>query len=539
MLRQVIIYKDGEKIYQQNFGKALDDDSFKGVMNNIEKDAFKSTGETVQYHDFYKYRISYVTEPEKKIIFLFTTDLSDKFENIKKQLLKCKKEFLMMFEGVLEHKFDDRTFDVFEPTIESIHKALRPKISLVGFSGVGKTTITRLIRAEEIPVEHIPTITGDIATIKIGNLHFHLWDFAGQEQFSFLWNNFIQGSDAVLLISDSTLENCEKSKFFIDLIGKEAEHAHTAVIGNKQDLPDALPIADIERILGLKGYSMVATDPDNRDKMITIIADVLEMSSEVSPLLKPLIERDKKVAAAEQALEDGDFQRAVDIFEDVADLCITLGDDVVSQEFFEKAEKIRKILQSIQEKGGSAAAPASASTPKAAAPPKPAAPPEPGPKKPAVGKPKKPEALPAGTSAKTNLSKPTPPPAKKLSKPSSKSRNSNLDKLNQMLKGMGGDSKIPKAKPANGPSVKALKPAVSTSAPASSGDSGGKSSKDIDAEIMELNLKINKIKNKLVDLEMENIMGELSDEDYKAKETRMTKLIDRLQGQISELKKMK
>ena len=116
----------------------------------------------------------------------------------------------------------NKLFAIFDPTVEVIHKNLRPKMSLVGFSGVGKTTITRLIMAEEIPMEHIPTITGDIATIKIGKLHFHLWDFAGQEQFSFLWQNFIKGSDAVLLITDSTLENCEKSKYFVELIKKEA-----------------------------------------------------------------------------------------------------------------------------------------------------------------------------------------------------------------------------------------------------------------------------------------------------------------------------
>ena len=152
---------------------------------------------------------------------MFVSDLSDKFENIKKELDKCRKEFMGMFEAVLDQKLDEQTFAIFDPTVEVIHKNLRPKMSLVGFSGVGKTTITRLIMAEEIPMEHIPTITGDIATIKIGKLHFHLWDFAGQEQFSFLWQNFIKGSDAVLLITDSTLENCEKSKYFVELIKKE------------------------------------------------------------------------------------------------------------------------------------------------------------------------------------------------------------------------------------------------------------------------------------------------------------------------------
>ncbi|MFX1288277.1 MAG: ADP-ribosylation factor-like protein, partial [Promethearchaeota archaeon] len=247
-------------------------------------DAFAKGGNKVEYHDYYKYRISYITEKEQELIFLFVTGLTDNFENIKKELIKCKKEFLNLFEDILHHKFDAKTFEIFDPIIDSTHRNLRPKISLVGFSGVGKTTITRLIKAEEIPVEHIPTITGDIATIKIGKLHFHLWDFAGQEQFSYLWNNFIKGSDAVLLITDSTLVNVEKSKFFLELIKEQAPQAHTSVIGNKQDLPDAMKPEQIEKILGLKVYSMVAKDQGNRDKMITIIADILEMSAEVSPL---------------------------------------------------------------------------------------------------------------------------------------------------------------------------------------------------------------------------------------------------------------
>jgi GTPase SAR1 family protein len=97
--------------------------------------------------------------------------------------LRCRTDFINLFEEILNERYDKKTFEVFDPIVDSIHKNLRPKISLVGFSGVGKTTITKLIRAEEIPVQHIPTITGDIATVKIGKLHFHLWDFAGQEQF--------------------------------------------------------------------------------------------------------------------------------------------------------------------------------------------------------------------------------------------------------------------------------------------------------------------------------------------------------------------
>ena len=318
---------------------------FDSIIGDLLNDAFGKNGNKVEYHDYYKYRISYTTQSELKLIFIFVTGLTDNFDNIKKELVKCKKEFLNLFEDILLHKYDSKTFEVFDPTIDSIHRNLRPKISLVGFSGVGKTTITRLIKAEEIPMQHIPTITGDIATIRIGKLYFHLWDFAGQEQFSYLWNNFIKGSDAVLLITDSSLENVEKSKFFLELIKEQAAQAHTAIIGNKQDLTDAMKPEQIEKILGLKTYSMIAKESKNRDKMIQIIADILEMSAEVSPLLKPLLERDILIEKATNSLENAEFADAASLFEKISDLCIELGDDSLGREFFQKAQKIKAMLE--------------------------------------------------------------------------------------------------------------------------------------------------------------------------------------------------
>ena len=316
-------------LYYRQFGKAMKEDVFNNLVSQIKEDAFgRGAGEEkIEFHDYYRFKISYITEKSQELMFLFVTGLNDGFDYIKKELNKCKKEFLNLFGDILDHKFDAKTFEVFDPTIDSIHRNLKPKISLCGFSGVGKTTTTRLIKAEEIPMQHIPTITGDIATIKIGKLHFHLWDFAGQEQFSYLWTNFVKGSDAVLLITDSTIENVEKSKFFLELIKEQAEYAHTAIIANKQDLPDAMDPITIENMMGLKAYSMIANRAENRNKMIQIIADVLDMSAEISPLLQPLLERDTIMEEAQNAIESGDFVKAVVLFEKISDLCIDLGDD--------------------------------------------------------------------------------------------------------------------------------------------------------------------------------------------------------------------
>ena len=344
MLRKVYILNLDKVVYRRDFGKAFSDQEFDSIVPDIIKEAFSKRGKEMGLYDYFKYKISYIIDRDTNYTFMFISGLSDDIDRLQAELIRFKNEFLSIFGDVINGELDLSTLEIINPVIDSIHRNLKPKISLVGFSGVGKTTITKLIKAEEIPLEHIPTITGDVATIKIGKLSFYLWDFAGQEQFSFLWNKFIKGSDAVLLITNSTLENIEKCKFFLELIKEEAPYAHSAVIGNKQDLPGAVSVERIEKILGVKTYSMVAIEPGNRKKMIQIIADILEMSAEISPLLKPLIERDELMNQAQLALEIGNFPKAAQLFEGIAEKCAEIGDYSLSKEFYDKCEKLKQIL---------------------------------------------------------------------------------------------------------------------------------------------------------------------------------------------------
>lgn len=344
MLRQVYIILNDNIIYQRNYAKGLDDTLFSNVFLNIKKSAFAKFAEETATYEFFTYKLSYIVEKSLNLIFLFVTGLGDEFKNIKPQLQNFKKEFLEFYGDNIKNGNPTIISDALDPIIDTIHRNLKPKISIVGFSGVGKTTTTKLIKSEEIPMQHIPTITGEVATIKIGKLHFFLWDFAGQEQFDFLWEKFIMGSDAVLLMTDSTLENLEKSRYFFELVNKVIPYARLAVIANKQDLPEAMKIEDIERLMGQKAYSMIAIDPNNRPKMIRIIADILDMDAKVSPLLKPIFERDVLMDKVQKALEQGNFNEAVDIFEKISNICLELGDDSLSLELQEKANKLRSAL---------------------------------------------------------------------------------------------------------------------------------------------------------------------------------------------------
>ncbi|MFX1344535.1 MAG: ADP-ribosylation factor-like protein [Promethearchaeota archaeon] len=347
MLRQIFIILKDKLVYQRSYAKGLDTDLFTNVYQKVKKVALSKFGPETGIYEFFEYKLSYVVDEDSDIVLLFVSGLGDEFEDIEPQLKKFKKEFLEYYGDNLNKDDFEIVNEVLDPIVDNIHRNLKPKISIVGFSGVGKTTTTRLIKSEEIPMQHIPTITGEVATIKIGKLSFFLWDFAGQDQFDFLWEKFIRGSDAVLLMTDSTLENLEKSRFFIELVNKAVPYARFAVIANKQDLPNAMKAGDIERLMGNKTYGFVAIDTENRPKMIRIIADLLEMDTKVSPLLKPLLERENLMDEAQKALENGEFGKAVVIFEKISNLCLELGDDSLAIDFQNKSEKINTLLKSL------------------------------------------------------------------------------------------------------------------------------------------------------------------------------------------------
>ncbi|MFW9865653.1 MAG: ADP-ribosylation factor-like protein [Candidatus Thorarchaeota archaeon] len=347
MLRQVFIILRDKLVYQRSYAKGLDTWLFTSVYQKVKRVVESKFGSETGIYEFFEYKLSYIAEEDSNLIIIFVSGLGDNFDDIKPQLKKFKKEFLDFYRDDLKKETFEIVNEALDPIVDNIHRNLKPKISIVGFSGVGKTTTTRLIKSEEIPMQHIPTITGEVATIKIGKLSFFLWDFAGQDQFDFLWEKFIRGSDAVLLMTDSTLENLEKSRFFIDLVNKAVPYARFAVIGNKQDLPNATKVEDIERLMGNKAYGFVAIDLENRPKMIRIIADLLDMDTKVSPLLQPLLERENLMDDAQKALEGGQFQEAVELFEKISSLCLELGDDSLAIEFQKKSEKLSSMLKSL------------------------------------------------------------------------------------------------------------------------------------------------------------------------------------------------
>ena len=341
MLKQVYIILNDKIIYHRSYAKGVDASLLINIYLSIKSEAFSSIGEEIGTHDFFESRILYLADRDLNLLFLFVLGFSDDIETAKPLVKRLRNKFLNSFkDNIAKVDFAAKNEEI-KVIVDEIQRNFRVKISIVGLSGVGKTTITRLIKSEEVPTEHIPTITGKVATIKLEGVNLYLWDFAGQDQFDYLWEKFMTGSDAILLMTDSTQSNIEKSKNFIDISSKAVPFARIAIIANKQDLPHAINIEEIENVIGQKTYAMVAIEPGSRDKMIRIIADLLDLNPDVSPLLKPIFERDMTAKNAQKALEEGNLKQAVMNFDKLHSLCNEIGDESKATEYKNKADKLR------------------------------------------------------------------------------------------------------------------------------------------------------------------------------------------------------
>ena len=128
-------------------------------------------------------------------------------------------------------------------------------------------------------------------------------------------------------------------------VTKAAPYAKLAVIANKQDLPNALKVEEIEEIMGQKTYPIVGNDPKSRDTMLRILADLLEMNPDISPLFEPMIKRKFLIKKGQDALEQGELKEAVETFDKIYDICIELGDESLAIEYKTKSDKLRKVIQ--------------------------------------------------------------------------------------------------------------------------------------------------------------------------------------------------
>jgi len=128
------------------------------------------------------------------------------------------------------------------------------RILMVGLDAAGKTTILYKLKLGEV-VTTIPTIGFNVETVEYKNISFTVWDVGGQDKIRPLWRHYYQNTQGLIFVVDSNdRDRAEDAKEELAKMLNEDEmrDAVLLVFANKQDLPNAMPAAEVTEKLGLQ-----------------------------------------------------------------------------------------------------------------------------------------------------------------------------------------------------------------------------------------------------------------------------------------------
>jgi len=127
------------------------------------------------------------------------------------------------------------------------------RILMVGLDAAGKTTILYKLKLGEI-VTTIPTIGFNVETVEYKNINFTVWDVGGQDKIRPLWRHYFQNTQGLIFVVDSNDKEriTEAAEELGKMLGEdELRDAALLVFANKQDLPNAMSVAEVTDKLGL------------------------------------------------------------------------------------------------------------------------------------------------------------------------------------------------------------------------------------------------------------------------------------------------
>eukprot|EP00469_Lotharella_globosa_P012817 CAMPEP_0167777206 /NCGR_PEP_ID=MMETSP0111_2-20121227/3560_1 /TAXON_ID=91324 /ORGANISM="Lotharella globosa, Strain CCCM811" /LENGTH=166 /DNA_ID=CAMNT_0007667355 /DNA_START=60 /DNA_END=561 /DNA_ORIENTATION=- len=127
------------------------------------------------------------------------------------------------------------------------------QIVMIGLDGAGKTTTLYKLKLGEV-IHTVPTIGFNVERVEHKNLTFQVWDLGGQDKIRKLWRHYLQNSDALVFVVDSSDRErlgMAKTELEKTLAFDELRDASLLVFANKQDLPKALSTQAIADGLGL------------------------------------------------------------------------------------------------------------------------------------------------------------------------------------------------------------------------------------------------------------------------------------------------
>lgn len=130
------------------------------------------------------------------------------------------------------------------------------ELTLVGLENSGKTTFVNVLASGQFNEDMIPTIGFNMRKVTKDNVSIKLWDIGGQTRFRSMWERYCSGCNAIVFMVDAAdMSKMESAKQELHkLLSKDAlNNIPVLVLGNKNDLPNAMGVEQLIETLNLKG----------------------------------------------------------------------------------------------------------------------------------------------------------------------------------------------------------------------------------------------------------------------------------------------
>ena len=142
------------------------------------------------------------------------------------------------------------------------------KILFLGLDNAGKTTLLGKLSSGQVGA-HRPTYHPNVEDLELGGIKLKTIDMGGHVDARRLWKDYFTSVDGVVFIVDAAhVERLDEAKAELDSLLQMEELAKTpfVILGNKIDLPKAIPEDALKQRLGV--FGMTTGKTPTKDKRV-------------------------------------------------------------------------------------------------------------------------------------------------------------------------------------------------------------------------------------------------------------------------------